>query len=126
MKIIDIKEYKGFRTEFIVLPKVDEFLKLKDVKLKDHLLDTFHWYEHELFEVLDPELSSEWKLENEKRKKFKVYYYGIIERWINKNPEGFEEKLDYLKEKMLSEGQFAIHPKNEKPFVVRYKIILDQ
>ncbi len=126
MKIIDIKEYKGFRTEFIVLPNVELFLKSKKIILKDQLLDTFHWYEHELFEVLDSELSYEWNLNNEKRRKFKVYFYGIIEKWINKNPDSFEEKFDYPKEKMLSEGHFAIHSKDEKTFAVKYKIILDQ
>ena len=124
MEKIETKKYKGYETEFFILPKIKEYIDSKDVKLAEYILDDFHWYEHILFDLLDPELDEKWNEEKETRKNFKVIFYGIIEKWIDKNPEGFDEDFEYNDESVLSDTHWSIHPDKEKPFAVKYKIII--
>lgn len=124
IKLIDTKEYKSFKTEFFILPKTQKFLAEKDIDIKDHLLDTFHWYEQVLFDLLDSKPGNDWSPEKETRKNFKVVFYGIIEKWIDKVPEGFTEKFSYNNSKILSDSYKKIHPKNKTPFAIREKILI--
>lgn len=126
MKIIDTKEYKGFKTEFFILPQTEKFLLKQGVNLKEYLMDNFHWYEHIIFDLLDPNLDENWSKEKETRKNFKVVFYGIIERWINKNQEGFVEEFEFNKSEVLNDSHISIHPENKKPFAVREKILIDK
>lgn len=126
MKLIDTKEYKGFKTEFFLLPKTEKFLLEQGVNLKDYLLDNFHWYEHIMFDLLDPNLDESWSEEKETHKNFKVVFYGIIKRWIDKKPEGFVEDFEFDKSKVLSNGNLPIRRENIKQaFFVREKILID-
>lgn len=127
MKLIESKNYKGFKTEFYILYETEKYLKEKGINIKDHLLDDFHWYEHFLFEDLNPELDKNWSEEKEPRRNFKVIYYGIIERWINKLPKGFEEKFIYDEKKVISQSFMAIYPKDkkQKPIMVKEIILID-
>ena len=124
MKLIGVKEYKGFKTEFFLLPKTESFLREQGINIKDHLADSFHWYEHVMFGLLDPELSKSWSTEKETRKNFKVLFYGIIERRVDKNPEGFIEDFEFDEAKVLSDNQLLIYLKNKSPFAVREKILI--
>ncbi len=109
MKLIDTKEYNGFKTEFFLLPKTENFLLEQGVNVKDYLMDNFHWYEHIMFDLLDPNLDENWSEAKETRKSFKVVFYGIIERWIDKNPEGFVEDFEFDKSNVLNDSHMSIH-----------------
>lgn len=116
MKLIETKEYLGFKTKFFILPKIEKFLIEREVDIKDYLIDNFHWYEHVLFELLEKE---------SKHKNFKVVFYGIIEKWVDEKPEGFIEAFKFEESKVLDDSFITIHPKNQKsPFAVRQKILL--
>ena len=125
MKLIDTKEYKGFKTEFFLLPKTEKFLLEQEINIKDYLMDNFHWYEHIMFDLLDPNLDENWSEEKETRKNFKVVFYGIIERWIDQKPEGFIEDFAFDKSKVLNDSHMSIHPENKSPFAIREKILVD-
>lgn len=124
MKLVDVKEYKGFKTEFYILPKTEKFLLARKIDIKDELLGTFQWYEHIVFDLLDQKLDGNWSEEKETRKSFKVVYYGIIEKWIDKKPEGFIETFKFDKSQVLSDNHMKIHKKGKAPFAIREKIIL--
>ena len=110
MKLIDTKEYEGFKTEFYILPKTEEFIVNKKINIKDQLLDTFHFYEHVLFDMLDSgDGRSE---ENEKRRNFKVVFYGIIEKWVDKQPQGFIEQFVCDKSKILNDSFIVLQTGN--------------
>lgn len=125
MKLIETKEYKGFKTDFFILPKTERFLLDQGIDIKDHLMDDFHWYEQIVFELLDPDFDKDWSDEKETRRNFKVVFYGIIERWIDKNPEGFGENFGFEKLKFLGSSNKSIHSKNRSPFAIREIIHLD-
>lgn len=125
VKLIDTKEYKAFKTEFFLLPQTEKFLLEQGVNIKDYLMDNFHWYEHIMFDLLDPNLDEDWSEEKEIRNNFKVVFYGIIKRWIDKKPEGFVEEFDFDKSKILNDSYMSIHPENESPFAIREKILID-
>ena len=38
MKLIDTKEYKGFKTEFFLLPKTEKFLLEQEININDYLV----------------------------------------------------------------------------------------
>ena len=124
MKLIDIKEYNGFKTEFFLLPKTESFLREQGINIKDRLMDNFHWYEHVVFGLLDPELDKNWSAEKETRKNFKVVFYGIIEKVVDKNSSGFVEDFTFDEENVLSDNQLSIHLKNKSPFAIRHKILI--
>ncbi len=124
MKLIDTKEYKGFKTEFFILPKTEIFLLEQGVNRSDYLIDNFHFYEQVIFGLLDEKLDKKWSEEKETRKNFKVVFYGIIERWIGKKPEGFIEDFEFDEAKVLSDNNVSIHSKNKKPFAMREKILV--
>ena len=124
MKLIDIKEYNGFKTEFFLLPKTESFLREQGINIKDRLMDNFHWYEHVVFGLLDPELDKNWSAEKETRKNFKVVFYGIIEKVVDKNSSGFVEDFTFDEENVLSDNQLSIHLKNKSPFAIREKILI--
>ena len=124
MKLIETKEYKGFKTEFFLMPKTEKFLLEKGVNIKDYLMDNFHWYEHIIFDLLDPELDENWSDEKETRKNFKVVFYGIIERWIDKKPKGFIEDFEFDESKVLSDSYMSIHSENKIPFAIKKKILI--
>ncbi|PIN93719.1 hypothetical protein COU54_02080 [Candidatus Pacearchaeota archaeon CG10_big_fil_rev_8_21_14_0_10_31_24] len=125
MKLIDTKEYKGFKTEFFLLPKTKKFLLEQGVNIEDYLMDNFHRYEHIMFDLLDPNLDENWSEKKETRKNFKVVLYGIIKRWIDKEPEGFIEDFEFDKEKVFNDSHMSIHPENKSPFAIREKILID-
>ena len=123
---IDTKKYKGFETSFFVMPKTKGFLDKNKINLKEHLPDDFHWYEHELFSILDPdELSSNWNEEKETRRKFKVVFYGIIRTLAKEDKEGFKESFDDNKKEIIYDSSLSIHSDKNNPFAVRYKILLE-
>lgn len=124
MKLIETKEYKGFNTTFYLMPKTEIFLSEKRINMKEHIPDTFHWYEHVIFGLLDPKLDRNWSQEKETRRNFKVVFYGIIEQWIDKKQDGFVEEFDYDPSTILSENTIIIHPKNHKLFAVRERIFI--
>lgn len=124
MKLIDTKEYKGFKTEFFILPKTEIFLLEQGVNRSDYLIDNFHFYEQVIFGLLDEKLDKKWSEEKETRKNFKVVFYGIIERWIGKKPEGFIEDFEFDEAKVLSDNNVSIHSKNKKHFAMREKILV--
>ena len=124
MKLIDTKEYKGFKTEFFILPKTEIFLLEQGVNRSDYLIDNFHFYEQVIFGLLDEKLDKKWSEEKETRKNFKVVFYGIIERWIGKKTEGFIEDFEFDEAKVLSDNNVSIHSKNKKHFAMREKILV--
>jgi len=88
-------------------------------------MDNFYWYKHIIFDLLDPNLDENWSEEKETRKNFKVFFYGIIERWINKNPEGFVEEFDFDELKVFNDSPMSLYSENKSPFAIREKILID-
>ncbi len=124
MELIETKEYKGFKTAFYLMPKTENFLSEKKVDMKEHIPDTFHWYEHVIFGLLDPNGDKNWSQEKETRRNFKVVFYGVIEQWIDKKQDGFVEEFEYDPSTILSENIISIHPNKQKPFAVREMIFI--
>ena len=122
MKLVEVKKYKGFETKFFILPKTEKFLIEQKINIKEFLPDEFHWYEHIIFDLLDSKLE---KKNIHKKKKFKVVFYGIIKKYINKKTEGFIEKIPFDKTKVLQDTYLTIHKKDKKPFAIREKIIIE-
>jgi hypothetical protein len=79
MKKISKLIYKKFVTEFYVTKKVQDFLSMNRVDYSEFLPDNPHWYEVELFEMIDENKEDAPKIKF--GKKFKVIYYGIIKKW---------------------------------------------
>ncbi len=121
MKLIEVKKYKGFETKFFILPKTEKFLVKEKIDIKEFLPDEFHWYEHIIFDLSDPELEKK----NIHKKKFKVVFYGIIKKYVNEKTEGFIEKFSFDKTKVLQDSYLTIHKKDKKPFAIREKIIIE-
>ena len=126
MEKISSRSYKGFVTEFYVTKKVQDFLSLNNVDYSEFLPDNYHWYEVELFEMIDKDKKDTTRGKFQKR--FRVVYYGIIEKWKNKEEtEGFEDKFKYENKKLISDWtkvvseKFNIH----KSFAVKYKILIE-
>ncbi|MBI2043261.1 hypothetical protein HYT25_02640 [Candidatus Pacearchaeota archaeon] len=125
MNLIETKKYERFRTEFYITPKVNKFLKNNNVNYDEILEDDFHWYEHSLFEQVD---ENDDGIPDEKfGKKFKVIYYGIVIKWIDKKPEGFEDKFKYDKKKLISDWiRTVAQTLNHKSFAIKYKILMKE
>lgn len=123
MKKIQTLEYRGYKTEFYVTPRVEEYLKNKGINDNEFLPGPHNFYEIELFESLDDD--SDGKVAEKYGKEFKVVYYGIITRWINKDPEGFEEDFPHKKEQIIR-GPYQrivkIHNSKES-FGIKYLIL---
>ncbi|HLP79088.1 MAG TPA: hypothetical protein VK158_00475 [Acidobacteriota bacterium] len=124
MKHVCTREHKGFQTDFYVLEKTDRYLLAKGVNLADHILDDFQWHEHILFEMLNPSLDPSWDEQTETRKKFDVYYYGVIESWLGGKPLGFEDAIDVGDKTSLSDSFFAISLKDQSRIGIKCKIIV--
>lgn len=125
MKLIEVKEYKGFKTEFFVLPKTEKYLIERGVNIKEYLIDDFHWYEHILFEILSNN-EDNWSEEQEERRDFKVIFYGIIEKWVKREAEGFVEEFNFDEKNVLNDSFLVINTTGEKRFGVREKILLKE
>ncbi|MCK5449582.1 hypothetical protein KAI32_01835 [Candidatus Pacearchaeota archaeon] len=129
MKFIDTREYNGFKTEFFILPKTEKFLLEQGINIKDYLMDSFHWYNHMIFDLLDPNLDENWSEEKETRRNFKVVFCGIIERQTNEPEglvkEGLVEDFEFDKSKVLNDIHTPIHLENKSSFAIREKILID-
>jgi len=126
MEKIGSREYKGFITNFYILPKIKKFLDKRSIQIMDHFEDNFHWYEQKVFELLDPLEDGSWDMEKETRRKFKVVLYGVIKRLVNERADLYEESSVFGEKNVLSDVNKTINIKNEKPFAIKYKIILDR
>ncbi|MDO8460472.1 MAG: hypothetical protein Q7S74_05150 [Nanoarchaeota archaeon] len=120
-KILDLP-YNDFKTEFFVLPKIDEFLRDNNVKYKEFLPDEHYFYEVLLFEIID------WDKDGKPDKKFgnsfRVLYYGIIEQWKDKIPEGFNDNFKHNKKDILGDRrQIVSETRNHPAFSIKYKIL---
>ena len=123
MEVIDVKRHNGFTTEFVVLPKVKEFFDSRKIDLKDYVPDEFHWYEHELFDLIDENGDG---IPDEKfGKYFQVVFYGIIEKWVDKEPHGFVEDFESEKGGIICDATRKINSGEDgQSFFVRYKILV--
>lgn len=122
MKSIQKLNYKEFETEFFILPKVDEFLKSNKVEYKEFLLDNYQFYEVEVFEILDEDQDG--IPDRSFGNKFKVVYFGIIEKLVNSIPEGFDEIFEHGPDKFLAEiSQIVPQTKEHRNFKIKYKIL---
>jgi hypothetical protein len=124
MELIETKEYKGFTTKFYLLPKTAKFLQEKNVSITDYIPDTFHWYEHELFDLLDPEADADWSEEKETRKHFAVYFYGIITDWKDGKPEGWKELLP--EGKILNDSFLVIRNQGKPQFGLWKRVVIEK
>jgi hypothetical protein len=123
--IIDKKDYKGFQTKFRLLPAVQDYLKTKKIETS-HLTksDPSHWYEHTLFELLDK--NRDGKPDKEFGKIFEVVFYGVIEKWIDMKPEGFEKSFRHDRQRVIDDSFMVVNSRSKRylsPFGIRYKII---
>ncbi len=115
---LDVREYKGFRTEFFITPKVKEFLEEKNIDIKSIIPNNWYLYEADLFDYTDEILD----------KNFKIVYFGIVEK-VNKDltEKGFEEKFNYEEADDLNPKGIALLkiPANP-PFAIKYKKLIDR
>ena len=117
-------EYKGFRTDFYLTPKVKRCLSGRGVDLREHLVDKFTWYEHLLFELLNPDLDKNWSEEKETHRRFKVVFYGVVEDLSKEPHNGFVESFEYDRSKVLYDSILTVHREGSKPFAVGYVILV--
>lgn len=137
MEKFDIFEYKGFKTDFFIMPKTKNYLDKKNITLttlmRDYFgYDEFHWYEHYLFDILDPVKWYEknkntkltWSPEKETRKNFKFVFCGITEKWENDKRIGFDEKFEFKKENLIAESSIIVGDSKSRrnKFAVRFKV----
>lgn len=132
MEKVKTLEYKGFKTDIFVLDCVKNFFKENNLDLtsfleEKKLFDDFSWYEHKLFPALDPvkwyeEKTSTWNEEDEKRKQFKLVFYGVIEKWDKGIKYGFEEEFDFFPERILGDSHYIIHNKN---IGIKFKLFVE-
>ena len=121
MILIETKKHKDFSTEFFVTNSVENFLRENNVPNSDLIEDTFHWYEHFLFDLIDKDMDG--KPEEEFGKEFKVVFYGIIEKWIDKKPEGFSDSVDFSQDKLIGDWVKVISQTDKhKSFGLNFKI----
>lgn len=123
MKLIETKEYKGFRTEFFIMPKTEKFLLDCGVEIKKFIADSAKWHEKTLFKFLKPKKDDSWTPEKETRKKIKVIFFGIVEK-LELFAKGFAEPLEFDRSKKIEDTIQIIHENNEKiPYAVKEMII---
>jgi len=115
---IGSNEYEEFKTEFFMTEIVREYLEKNNCSSATLIPEGWLWYEVELFDVLDDEMTG---TPNEKYgTKFKVVYTGISE--LNQKPadDFFKEKEEnviYKNHKRIS------LPQKNKEFLVNYSVL---
>ena len=114
-------EYNGFVTHFYVTASVQKYLEDCKIALLVLVPTPMQWYEHELFDLIDK--NEDDSPDKEFGTKFAVVYCGIIEKWIDKSPKGFSDKIA-LKGETLSDGhqRFSAGKKDE-PVGIRYRVL---
>jgi hypothetical protein len=124
MKLIETKEYKGFRTEFFIMPKTEKFLSDNGIDIKTFIADSIKWHEKTLFKFLKPKKDDSWTPEKETRKNIIVIFYGVVEK-LELFAKGFAEALEFNKSKKIEDTIQIIHENNERiPYAVKEMILV--
>jgi hypothetical protein len=125
MKWIATKEYKGFKTEFFILPRTEKFLLDNGTDIDIYIPENLNWHEKILFKFLKPKKDDSWTPEKETRKNIKVIFYGIVEK-LELFAKGFAESLEFDKIKKIEDTILIIHENNEKvPYAVKEMILAE-
>lgn len=118
MEKIEELKYKEYITNFFVTEMVKKFLKENKVDYGEIVPDEYHWYEVELFEMIDGE-----NFGNE----FEVVYYGIVEKTgvhIDQSEESFEDTFEHNSKKIIGDWIKVISQTSHcKSFAIKYKIL---
>ena len=116
-----------YKTEFKVSEKVESFLDKEGTSLACLIPDAWSWYESELFDVLDDDMTG--TPDKKYGNKFEVVYYGVITKREGDVDETVEEGfaddvsfdddslLDYLAETNISSV------KSGKDFIIEYEVV---
>jgi hypothetical protein len=108
--------FQEFRTDFLLMPKVKEYLERNNISLAGLLPEGHLWYEHTLFDVIDQNEDSEMDL----GKEFSVVYTGIVEKrdFVDElSEEGFNDKPEDCEE-ILLESDLGV-----KDFLVKFMLL---
>ena len=120
--LLTTRKYKSFIAAFKVLPRVKAFLDLQKINLEKIITEP-HFFEVNLFDILDK--NGDGIPDEEFGKNFDIVYYGIIERWNEKTPEGFTEEFKHDEHKVLANGWILARSEKVNGVIgIRYKVII--
>ena len=114
-------EYKGYKTDFYVMPKTKAFLEKQKISLACLIPNAWLFYEVDFFEHLH---------KNKFGKKFKTIYYGVLTKlgWEEGElkeygfKDNFKEDLEIDKSKIIMEKNLGIDESPQR-FLVKYVVL---
>ena len=108
-KKIGSLEYKKFKTEFWITPKIEKYCKENKISEACFIPDGWIWYETQLFDLIGKNQDG---ISNKNfGKKFKTIYYGwTIKRNLNVKTNKLTEKnnidkINFTKNKLIRNGE---------------------
>ena len=122
MKKVGEVNFGDFKTEFLIMPQTEAYLKNKKISLASLLPGGWMFYEVTLFDLIDKD--EDGVPDKKYGKRFKVIYNGIIEKRDLKkggslSEAGFTEKTSSNKDSLISPTSISTikSPKGEEIFV---------